>query len=79
MKKYCSQVSNHPLMVEWLENGEDKPEDIDVWGVKKSNYTFKDLIGYLEQAKEKEKGKEKSKKKSKADKEDNGEKRSHKC
>ena len=40
----------HPLMVEWLENEDNKPDDIDVWG----------------------------KKKSKADKEDNGEKRSHK-
>ena len=30
VKKYCSQVSNHPLMVKGLENGEDKPEDIDV-------------------------------------------------
>ena len=40
--------------------------------------TFKDLIGYLEQAKEKGKEKEKSKKKSKADKENNGGERSHK-
>ena len=50
-------------MVESSENREDKPEDINVWGVEKSNYTFKDLIGYLEQAKEKGKGKGKSKKK----------------
>ena len=77
MKKYYSQVSDHPLMVEWLKNRENKPEDIDVWGAEKSNYTFKDLIGYLEQAKEKGRGRRK-KKKSKADKEDNGEKRSHK-
>ena len=74
VKKYCSQVSNHPLIVEWLEN----EEDIDVWGIEKSNYTFKDLIGYLEQAKEKGKEKEKSKKKSKANQENNSEKRSHK-
>ena len=65
-------------MVEWLENKEDKPEDIDVWSVEKSNYTLKDLIGYLEQAKKKGKRKEKSKKKSKANQEDNGEKRSYK-
>ena len=31
--QYCSQVSNHPLMVEWLENGADKPSDLDVWGI----------------------------------------------
>jgi hypothetical protein len=49
------------LTVEWLEGREEKPDDIDMWGVEKSNYTFKDLIYYLEQAKEKEK--EKSKKK----------------
>jgi hypothetical protein len=79
VKKYCSQVSNHPLMVEWLENGEDKPSDLDVWGIEKSNYTFKDLIGYLEQAKEKKKGKGKKKMKV-ADKEDGDkdEKKSHK-
>ena len=65
-------------MVEWLENGEDKPSDLDVWGIEKSNYTFKDLIGYLEQAKEKKKGKGKKKMKV-ADKEDkDDEKKSHK-
>ena len=53
VKKYCPQVSDHPLMVEWLENGEDKPPDLEVWGVDKSNYTFKDLIAYLEQARAK--------------------------
>lgn len=61
-------------MVEWLENGPDKPDDVDVWGVEKSNYTFKDLIDYLEQAK----GKGKGKKKMKVDKQDKGEKKSHK-
>jgi len=61
-------------MVEWLENGEGKPDDIDVWGVEKSNYTFKDLIDYLEQTKEKGKGK----KKKVADKKEKGEKKSHK-
>jgi hypothetical protein len=82
VKKYCSQVSNHPLMVDWLEGGEDKPSDLDVWGVEKSNYTFKDLIRYLEEAKEKGKGKGKGKKKTKvADQEDKDEdksKKSHK-
>ena len=73
VNKYCSQVSDHPLMVEWLENGEDKPFDLDVWGVEKSNYTFKDLIAYLEQVKKK--GKRKAKV---ADKEDKDQKKSHK-
>ena len=80
VKKYCSQMSNHPLMVDWLEGGEDKPSDLDVWGVEKSNYTFKDLMRYLEEAKEKGKGKGKGKKKIKvADKEDKDEgNKSHK-
>ena len=60
-------------MVEWLENVEDKPSDLDVWGVQKSNYTFKDLIAYLEQAKKK--GKKKAKV---ADKKDKDQKESHK-
>ena len=61
VKKYFSQVSNHPLMVDWLEHGEDQPSNLDVWGVKKPSYTFKDLKEYLEQAKEKGKGKGKKK------------------
>ena len=73
VKKYCSQVSDHPLMVEWLENGEDKPSDLDVWGVEKSNYTFKDLIAYLKQAEKKGK-----KKANVADKKDKDQKKSHK-
>jgi hypothetical protein len=78
VKKYCSQVSNHSLMVEWLENKADKPSDLDVWGIQKSNYTFKDLIGFLEQAKEKRTGKDKKKLKV-ADKENkDDEKKSHK-
>lgn len=37
-------------MLEWLENGEDRPSNLDVWGQEKSNYTFKDLDAYLQQA-----------------------------
>ena len=37
--------------MEWLENEpEDHPFDLDVWGVQKSSYTFKDLDVYLNQA-----------------------------
>lgn len=45
-------------MVEWLdqeEYGGNYPSNLDVWGIKKSNYTFKNLIRYLEEAKEKSK------------------------
>ena len=50
VKKYFSRVSNHPLMVAWLENLEDQPSDLEVWGVEKSSYTFKDLDVYLQEA-----------------------------
>ena len=30
VKKYFSRVSNHPLMLDWLENGDDRPSDLDV-------------------------------------------------
>ena len=50
VKKYFSKVSDHPLMVEWLENGAHRPSDVDVWGFEKLSYTFKDLDAYLQQA-----------------------------
>ena len=37
-------------MVEWLEKGEDRLSDLDLWGVEKSSYTFKDLDAYLKWA-----------------------------
>ena len=50
-KKCFSKVSDHPLMVEWLEGDPGhRPSDLDVWGVEKSVYIFKDLAAYLEQA-----------------------------
>jgi hypothetical protein len=69
VKKYFSKVSDHPLMVEWLENGAHRPSDVDVWGFEKSSYTFKDLDAYLQQAASK--GKKKAKgDKGKGDKKD---------
>ena len=62
-------------MIETFFWAGSKPSDLDVWGIQKSNYTFKDLIGFLEQAKEKRTGKGKKKMKV-ADKDD--EKKSHK-
>jgi hypothetical protein len=76
VKKLFSQVSNHPLMVDWLNNGEDKPSNLDVWGVDKTNYTFKDLKDYLERAKAKGKGRKKNK--SKVEDKDRREKKDHK-
>jgi hypothetical protein len=60
VKKYFSQVSNHPLLVTWLENmSEDRPSDLDVWDVEKSSYNFKDLDMFLQRANGK--GKKKAK------------------
>jgi hypothetical protein len=73
VKKYFAQVSNHPLMVEWLENGpQDRPSSLEVWGIEKTSYTFKDLKGYLEQADRK------GKKKAKVMDKHSGEKKDHK-
>ena len=52
VRKYFSKISNHPVMVEWLENGEDRLSDLDLWGVEKSSYTLKNLDAYLERAEE---------------------------
>jgi hypothetical protein len=44
-----SKLANYPLMVEWLEKEDgDEPTDEDVWGYKKSSYSFVDLKAWLE-------------------------------
>ena len=72
-----SHISKYPDMVEWLEDGEDRPSDVDVWGLQKTSYTFSDLKKWLneqksslaadveEQMDKKEKGKEKKKERGK--------------
>ena len=76
IKKYFSKVSNYPMLVEWLENEpEDRPSDVDVWGVQKSSYTFKDLDGYFKQ--EVGKGKKRATA-AKVDKSGDGDKKSKK-
>ena len=35
-------------MVAWLEDQEDGPSDIEVWGVQREKYFFGDLKQYLE-------------------------------
>jgi hypothetical protein len=45
--KYFLQVWSYPMMVEWLEDCEDGPSDIEVWGVQKEKYLFGDLAEYL--------------------------------
>jgi hypothetical protein len=66
--KYFTKVGEHPDMVAWLENNDDAPSDIEVWGVEKKSYSFGDLDQYLKSGgvglskmkKEKSKGKEKA-------------------
>jgi hypothetical protein len=36
------------LMFKWLDGGDDKPTDLDVWGYEKLNYQFKDLLDFVE-------------------------------
>lgn len=78
-KKNFAKLSNYPLMVEWLENGDDKPDDATVWGLAKSAYTFKDLSVFLgnggtinlgeEGSEKRAKGKKKARNEERAEKE----------
>lgn len=47
-KPAFSKVSNYPLMVEWLENEEEKPSDLDAWGIEKAMYTLTDLRKFVD-------------------------------
>jgi hypothetical protein len=64
--KRMSKVSQYPLMQQWLEGGDDAPEDLKVWGFEKpvASYNFVDLFIWLdrqEEGKDKGKGKKKEK------------------
>jgi hypothetical protein len=45
--KFFPHVADYPKMVAWLENREDGPSDIEVWGIEKEKYLFGDLEKYL--------------------------------
>ncbi|KAG6912182.1 hypothetical protein DXG01_016675, partial [Tephrocybe rancida] len=67
------KVSNHPLLIKWLDNDPDKPGDFELWGFEKLSYNFADLREYLKgQAgateKASKKGKEKEKEKAQKEK-----------
>jgi hypothetical protein len=47
-KTYFSKVAGYADMTAWLEENEDGPSDVDVWGIKRENYTFSDLMAWLE-------------------------------
>ena len=78
---YCplfGKVLEYPEMVAWLEDSEDS-DDLQVWGVKKEVYVFKDLDLWLKNSgslvQEEKKGKkEKKKRKKDLDEKDQGKK-----
>ena len=45
--KFFPHVANYSKMVAWLENEEDGPSDVEVWGIQKDKYLFGDLEEYL--------------------------------
>ena len=47
IRKYFTKVGAHLDMVAWLENSDDAPSDLEVWGVEKKSYSFGDLNEYL--------------------------------
>jgi len=47
IRKYFPRVSAYSEMVAWLENAEDAPSDLEVWGVEKAQYGFIDLDVWL--------------------------------
>ena len=71
-KPNFSKVCNYLLMVQWLENEMESPEsNLEVWGVEKASYNFKDLHAWLQSA-------GKGKKKFKVAKDDGGDERKNK-
>ena len=77
-QKAFPRVSGYPTMVSWLEDGDDKLSDVELWGVSKPVYGFSDLFEWLanggegltvetesDMKKSKGKGKEKAKEKKK--------------
>ena len=46
-QKTFPRLYDHPDMVAWLEDQEDKQPDVDLWGINKASYTFADLKAWL--------------------------------
>jgi hypothetical protein len=59
--KLLPVAKRYPLLVAWLEQAEDAPEDDDVWGVQKGCYSFGDLEGLLSKLKDRREKKSKRK------------------
>jgi hypothetical protein len=48
--KYFKDAVKHPEMVEWLEERQNGPSDMDLWRYEKDYYTFSDLMKWLKEA-----------------------------
>lgn len=40
-------ATNHPTMLRWVQNGDDKPGDVEVWGIEKRSYSIGDLKDWV--------------------------------
>lgn len=47
-----SKLSGYPIMMKWMEGGDEAPRDWDVWGFARQSYSFKDLKHYLSKPEE---------------------------
>ena len=73
MVKAFHDISHHAILQQWLEGGDDAPEDAEVWGTTQTTYNFIDLQKEKERRNSKGKAKDdnksaESKKKKKAGK-----------
>jgi hypothetical protein len=66
-------LSDNPDMLSWLEQGDDAPSNVEVWGVDKDNFHFKDMDSYQSRMK-----KRSGKRKEREVKEEEEKGRSHK-
>jgi hypothetical protein len=65
--KKLARVPNYPLMQEWLEGGDNAPDDMEVWGFTKISYNFVDLMAYFDSYDQSKAGKGKKKQNVKQD------------
>ena len=81
-KHLFSKVAEYPDMVKWLEGNGDQDSDVEVWGIEKTVYAYKDLEIWLDnggtldvQEKELKKERKKGERREKKDKEEKKDKK----
>lgn len=47
-RKLFPKVQSYPALLQWLENTSDGPSNVEVFGVEKQSYTFKDLQNFFD-------------------------------